>query len=130
MKYLSNYIEDAQSAAFEKNGAFFAFSDKQLSEKKVEGVKYVSLGSGLICPKENADKLHSELTQIVKDGVKQDVEENGIEKIIERELANHEAYYTGDLDDTLEALSCYDELVTEEIVAEIYRKNLKNHLND
>ena len=53
MKYLINYIEEAQTKAFEKAGAFFAFSDKQFEEQKKEGVRYSYMGAGLICPKEN-----------------------------------------------------------------------------
>ena len=42
---------------FKDTGAFFAFSNEQVDEQKQEGVKYVSLGAGMICPKENASRL-------------------------------------------------------------------------
>lgn len=58
---------DRIGEVMEQNGAFFAFGTKQFDEQKVDGVKYVSFDSGLICPKENADKLNKELAQAVKD---------------------------------------------------------------
>lgn len=63
MKYLSHYLEEAQTKAFEKAGAFFAFSNSQFDEKKKDGVKYVDMGAGLICPKENMVTLARELNQ-------------------------------------------------------------------
>lgn len=130
MKYLTDYIDEAQTAIFKKHGAFFAFSDNQFSEKKVDGVNYMDLGSGLICPVENVNDLRRELSEALKQGVKEDVEENGIENIIERELGNHEAWYTGELDDTFEALSCYGELISSEMVESVYRNNMHKHLED
>ena len=47
---------DYLTPILEANGAFFAFSQSQFDEQKKEGVIYVSMGAGLICPKENADK--------------------------------------------------------------------------
>ena len=87
---------------------FFAFSDEQFQKNKTplsEGEKYVSIGAGGYMPKG--------MVQILKDGM----------KLIDREykaaisqnkqlrkdnilyeLRNHEAFYTHDLDDTLNAL--------------------------
>jgi hypothetical protein len=42
---------------FSDYGAFFAFGDKQFNEQKKEGVKYVSMGAGLICPKSEASTI-------------------------------------------------------------------------
>lgn len=44
-----------------KYGAFWAFGEEQFDEQKKYGVKYVSFGMGLMCPKENVQKLNSEL---------------------------------------------------------------------
>jgi len=112
MKYLSHYLEAAQTAAFKKHGAFFAFSNKQFDEKKKAGVTYVRMGAGLLCPKDNAAKLDAKLDAVYKEGVAADVAENGIDAIISRELANHECYYSGDWTDAAEALDAYG--VTEE----------------
>ena len=53
MNYLSDYTSENQTKLLNDNGAFFAFSTKQLNEHKKEGVVYVSMGSGLISPKVN-----------------------------------------------------------------------------
>lgn len=107
MKYLSNYMEEKQTAAFNDAGAFFAFSTKQFEESKKEGINYMNVGSGLICPEDKARELIARLELIHKEAIKQDIEENGIENIIERELHNHEAGYTMEIDDTFEALRAY-----------------------
>lgn len=124
MKYLSDYISEKQTQVFNETGAFFAFSDKQFLEGKKEGVTYVSLGGGMLCPKENASVLVERLDGIYKEGIKQDIEENTIEGVIRRELANHEAYYTGDIDQTFEAIQDYG--VTREQVLEIYKSEKNN----
>jgi len=118
MKYLSNYIEGKQTAILNECGAFFAFSQKQLNEQKKEGVTYVLLGSsGLVCPKSNAQRLAEGLTRIASEGRKEDLAENGKKGVIHRELGNHEFSYTGDITDTVSALSGYG-ITEEEIQAE------------
>ena len=107
MKYLSDYTNVKQTKLWNDNGAFFAFGDKQLDEKKQEGVAYVSLGMGLIAPKENASKIIEGLESIYTEGIQQDISDNGITAIIHRELSNHEAQITNDISDTVEALEFY-----------------------
>lgn len=107
MKNLSEYMEEAQTALFKKYGVFFAFSSKQFMEQHTEGVTYVSMGAGMYAPKEHGDAVHKELGEIYKAGIKQDVEENGIHAITERELANHEVYWTGDITPAADALEDY-----------------------
>lgn len=107
MKYLNNYVEEAQTKVFEEFGAFFAFSNKQFEEQAIEGVKYASLGSGLIAPKGKGQALYDALQKIHEKGIEQDLAENGKDAIIQRELGNHEAQITGDLDDTMDALDGY-----------------------
>ena len=119
MKYLQNYIEEAQTEAFKKAGAFFAFSNQQFDEQKKEGVEYVSMGAGMICDKEKAKQLIEDLENIHKEGIVQDIAENGIEAIIKRELANHEAEYTGDISDTYDALKAYE--ITWEQIDKVFR---------
>lgn len=53
--------EDRVGEAMAKLGAFFAFGNAQFDEKKVEGVKYASLGMGIICPLDKVDELAKEL---------------------------------------------------------------------
>lgn len=124
MKYLSNYISEKQTAVFNETGAFFAFSDKQFLENKKDGIKYVHMGGGLICPEEKAGELVTGLDNVYKAGIKQDLEENGRGGVIKRELANHEAYYTGDIDSTVEVLTPYG--ITREEIQAIYKEEFKN----
>jgi DNA-binding transcriptional regulator YhcF (GntR family) len=107
MKYLSDYTQQPQTALFDELGAFFAFSNKQFDEAKKKGIEYVSLGMGMIVPKNNAKKLVERLEEIQKEGIKQDIAENGKEAIIRRELFNHECFYTGDICDCVEKLDEY-----------------------
>lgn len=99
--------EDALSAIFKQHGAFFAFSSKQFDEAKVEGVKYISLGAGLISPKENAIQLEKDIIANGDKRVKDDLANNSRKDIIWRELANHEAQITHDTDSTFDALEGY-----------------------
>ena len=127
MKYLQDYMTERQSAAFKKAKAFFAFSDKQLQEGLTETNQnkedVVSMGNGLIAAKNQASTLFKELEQIYTESIQQDIEENGLNAIIRRELSNHEAYYTGDIESTVDALEDYP--VTAEDIHKVYRN--RNH---
>jgi hypothetical protein len=116
MKYLSDYMNDKQTALFKETGAFFAFSKKQFCEQKKDGVVYNSLGAGMICPKDNAEKLMTGLETIAKDAIQEDIAENGIKAIIHRELGNHECQITMDITDAFEALDGYD--ITRDQISE------------
>jgi hypothetical protein len=118
MKYLSDYTEQGITDLLNNYGGFFAFSDEQFNEKKKEGVEYVSCGHGLICPKENAKALMTGLIQNGDSAVNQDILENGKDNIIRRELYNHEAFYTGEIEDTCDALKMYG--ITQEEVWKVY----------
>ena len=110
MKYLSEYIDEPTTSALNKHGGFYAFNNTQLEEGKkdlAKGTKLVSLGSGLIVPKENAKQLLIDIDKAYTEGIKQDIADNGIKAIIWRELANHEAQITGDISSTVFALSEY-----------------------
>ena len=121
MKYLQDYQEKAQTALFEKTGAFFAFSTSQFNEQKKEGVKYVSLKAGLICPTENVEELINGLYSIYKGAIKKDLKENGKEGIIKRELYNHECFYTHDISSAFDILKDYG-FTKEEIITEFYKE--------
>jgi hypothetical protein len=126
MKYLSDYMEQAQTEAFNKFGAFFAFGNKQFEEKRKPDVQYVSMGAGLICPKESAKLLADALENIYQEAIKADVEENGAEKIIEREYFNHETQLTGDTYTMMGAISghieAFPELFTPELIHSTCKK--------
>ena len=48
MKTLNNYTDSKISAVLDKHGAFFAFSNAQFEEKRVEGVEYVRNLNGMV----------------------------------------------------------------------------------
>lgn len=108
---------DRVGEALEKHKAFFAFSNDQFNEQKVDGVKYISLGSGLIAPKETYKQLIKDINNAGDDNIKADLDANTKKEIIHRELANHEAQITGDIDDTVRALGGYG-ITREEIQKE------------
>lgn len=126
MKYLSEYMQDAQSALFEKTGSFFAFGQKQFEEKAKPGIKYVDLGAGLICPKETAKELTIGLDEIYVNAIKQDVEENGAEKIIRREYFNHETQISCDWSDAIANLTGhkkqFPDMFTDQEIERVFNK--------
>jgi hypothetical protein len=95
------------SQAMTQCGLFFAFSNQQFTENKTplqEGEKYVHIGAGAYLPKGNLDKFLNQMEQInkwYKDAIKAGKQR---QKNIIYELCNHEAFYTGDIEDTLAAL--------------------------
>lgn len=103
-------------------GMFFAFSGKQFEENKTplaEGDKYVSLANGAYLP---ASKLpaYRQAVKEINAWFSQAISAPAMrEAHIEYELHNHEAFYTGEIDDTLEALG--SEYSTEEVIA-VYNK--------
>lgn len=123
MKYLQDYMNEKQTIALEKAGAFFAFSQKQFDEQKKPNTVYVNGPAGMIVPKDTVHVLLDELDTIYKESIAQDIAENGLRDIIIRELNNHEAYYTGDIESTVEALADYP--VTVDDIQKVYRN--KNH---
>ncbi|MGX9522959.1 DUF7659 family protein [Vibrio mediterranei] len=116
MKYLSDYTKDKQTELYDKTGAFFAFSKEQFEDGKKEGIEYCHLFAGLICPRDTAQEVMAGLDKIQKEGIAQDIAENGKAAIIRRELFNHECFYTGDVTDCVEKLDGYG-ISQEEIVA-------------
>ncbi len=107
MKTLQNYKENKQTELFKKTGAFFAFSQEQFSEKEVDGIKYASLGAGMICPKSNIDALLDGLNTIQKEAIKEDIKDNGAKKIIERAYFNYESQISMDTTNAMDSLEDY-----------------------
>lgn len=100
--------EDKQSELFKECGVFFAFSNEQFSEGKTtleEGDKYVSMGMGGYLPKSKVAAFNAGWKELAK-WYKKEVADNKKlrrEEIV-YELGNHEAWYTGDIEDTMCAL--------------------------
>jgi hypothetical protein len=128
MKYLSNYVKDKTSAAFDLHGAFFAFGNEQYDKKAIAGIKYTSMGAGLIAPVDNAKSLQVSLDTIYKDARQQDITENGIKAIITRELGNYECQITGDITDAVDALKAYG--ITEEQIMLEYKTFYQNCIDN
>jgi len=129
MKYLSEIIEDKQSALFKKYDVFFAFSNDQLEEglKKTRRTKEemtTTLGMGMIIPKEHVTAFMDEHTTIIDKGIAEDIAQEGIEAVVRRELYNHEAFYTGDISSTVDSLDSYP--VDATYVHEVYKKEQQN----
>lgn len=114
---VSDYTELQLSELWERNGAFFAFGN-QFNEKKQDNVEYCHIFGGLVCPVTNAKAVMQGMEQIENDHVKRMLEEVGVERIIRYELNNHEAYYTGNVTDTCEAVERYG--ITREQVIEVF----------
>lgn len=114
-------INEMQTALFKELGVFFAFSNKQFEEQRQPGVDYCTvLDAGDCVPKSNAAEFAQRLSSLHKEFRKKQLTEKGIEKIIEEELVNHECFYTGEIDDAVEALAGYE--VTYDAVEDVYRK--------
>ena len=86
------------------------------------------MGAGLVAPEKSAKDLINALDQVIENGIKQDITENGKENIIIRELANHEAYYTGDIESTEDAKS-YN-FTREDILTIFNQERIKQNENN
>jgi uncharacterized membrane protein YgaE (UPF0421/DUF939 family) len=129
MKFLTDYMEEKQTQLFKETNAFFAFSQSQFNEGKKEGVKYVNMHGGMFCNILHTDKLTKGLEEIWQTAIKQDIEENGIPAIIIRELHNHEAFYTCDIEQTAEELEPYN--IHPDIILMFYHEErIRNQNND
>jgi hypothetical protein len=89
-------------------GLFWAFSDSQFLENKTpleEGDKYVSIGAGGYMPKSKV-KIWLDGTDEIEKWFKAEIKasKGARRALIAYELANHEAYYTCSISDTLAAL--------------------------
>jgi hypothetical protein len=100
--------KDHVDEAIKKHEAFFAFNQSQYAEQAKEGVKYISLGAGLIAPKDTHQELIKDLNNASVQTVLDDKAANTNKELIHRELANHEAQITGCIDSTVEALKAED----------------------
>lgn len=122
MKYLSDYTEQRQTDLFNKTGAFFAFSNAQFTEKQVKDIQYVKREDGLMCPKNQVKTLTNGLQNIKIEGIASDLQENGKDAIIKRELYNHEAFHTMKLEQTFDALNGYN--ITQKEITKVFDSEL------
>jgi len=89
-------------------GVFFAFSNEQFASNKTplkEGEKYARMGMGGYIPTGNIDMWSNGMDAIDKAYKAEIKATKGARRAnVAYELRNHEAYYTGDITDTLRAL--------------------------
>ena len=116
---------DLLTEVFNKYGTFFAFSDKQLKEQRKEGVTYVSVGSGMITPKETAREMLEALDKAIDKGIEKDKELNSKKQIILRELINYECFYVCSPAEAIENLKPYN--YTESEIIEVYNNHFKEY---
>lgn len=121
--------DDDTDVLFSALGVFWAFSNEQFKDGLVKAnlapnEKLVSIGAGGYIPSKNVDALiqgNKEIKTAFKEAM-QDAKTR--EAHILYEINNHEAYYTGTIEDTLEALG--DDYTAEEVQT-VYRTNYKNN---
>ena len=105
------------SEAMTKHGAFYAFGDKQFDEQKKEGIKYGSMGAGLVCPIDNADALKEDINNAVKGKIDWELANNTKKDIIWYHFGNHECQISGDYTCVIGILSDYG-ITKDEVHAE------------
>lgn len=98
---------------------FFAFSDEQFKKGKKDGEKLISIGCGGYMPEKHLETFRDGL-EAIDETYNNDLKVYGLRKdLIAYELNNHEAYYTGDISDTVSALG---KDFTYEEVMEVYKQ--------
>lgn len=122
----SNYLTPILKA----NGAFFAFSQSQFDEQKKENVIYVSLGAGLICPKENADKLHAEIKKSSTRSIKAEIKKKGAKAIIRHAYFNHECQISISTEEAENALKRYIEIAPKEFTKDLILETFNECFNE
>jgi len=99
--------ENKLTDAIKSNRVFFAFSNKQFDEGKThldEGDKYTRLWGGTYLPKSLATSFLQTL-ELNNEWFVNALEENNLRgEYILYELYNHEAFYTGEIEDTFNSL--------------------------
>lgn len=115
--------EEKLSELFKTCGVFFAFSNSQFEENKTElaeGDKYVRLGAGGFIPKSKAD-LYLSTSKENHNWFREQIKIHNLKDAeILYELQNHECFYTGEIDQAIEALGVY----SYDEVRKVYLSNL------
>jgi len=86
---------------------FFAFSNEQFIKNKTplkDGDKYLSIGAGGYMPKSNLNAFNTGMKKIQATFKKAMQDQKARKAHIAYELNNHEAYYTNNIESTLDAL--------------------------
>ncbi len=86
MKHLQHYIDKARTRAIQRAKAFYSYTDEHFNKTKEPNVQYSNLPDNLVCPEDTAPRLEANLAEITINAIGQDIEENGMEAIVRREL--------------------------------------------
>lgn len=111
MKYLNDYIEESTKGLSDKHKIFFAFNDEQF----IEGANKYNLnrddvrggGSGIYGTLKGLKGYYKDFSGAHDKAVTQDIKDNGLDAIIQRELMNYEAHLSYDLINVKNVLSWY-----------------------
>jgi hypothetical protein len=130
MRFFDDIYQDSLKELNIKYELFYAFNKEQFDEAlKIRNRKdlgfYVNISYGAYIPNKFKEEYKKELDILYKKSIQIDIEENGKDKIILRELNNHECFYTGEIDDAVDAVHKYG--YTSDDVYKIYKKELKNN---
>jgi len=87
---IEQWFQAETSRIMDDLGMFFAFGNKQFAEKAVDGEDYVAIGGGMYGPRANADKLNTQLNELIDLKAKKEIEKDGLKEIIVRELYNRQ----------------------------------------
>lgn len=117
----------------------FAFSDKQFNEMMEKwGLtpddtdKIYSIGMGGYVRKSDADAMHEMFNRHAKETeiARKENENDYLYHMFNYELANHEYGYTGDLEDTLDALDLtMEEIKANKAMHEALQRAIKNQMD-
>jgi hypothetical protein len=108
-------FEKRFSVLMKASGMFFAFSDQQMEEGKKDcplepGDEYIRTYAGGVMPKSKSKDWNKD-TDELQVWMQQTIKENNLqESHIIYELRNHEAFYTGDIKDSMMSLPYYSEV--------------------
>lgn len=116
------------NALMDECKVFWAFGNTQFKEalEKLnlpEGEKLLDIGAGGFMPASNKDRYISGMKQIAEEFDAQMKDEKTRKDYILYELHNHEAFYTGSIESTLDALG---EDYTLEEVKEVYKSHARS----
>ena len=115
----------------------FAFSESQFNDMMINKFgltpkdtdKIYSIGSGGYVRKTDADAMHEMFDRHAKEretAIKEN-KDDYLYHMFNYELANHEYSYTGDLEDTLDALGLtYEEIKADKIMYEALKRAIKH----
>ena len=120
-------MEQEQTKLFNKYNIFFAFNNEQFKEgiekhNLTKKDKITDMKSGMFCPSKHVKDFINAHHDHYKNSIKKDMKQ-GRRKVIFRELCNYESFYTGCVNDCLNALVDYP--ITKEEVLKVYKDNYK-----